>query len=95
VRVIGAEQPRVWNTSLLLLPKHENIRWLKRLEKHGFVVGTGAACSALDGTAPALAPFGVNAGDARRVIRVSGYWANRPADWLALADAFAAVWHGL
>ncbi|MDR3228289.1 MAG: aminotransferase class V-fold PLP-dependent enzyme [Puniceicoccales bacterium] len=95
--VNGADFPRVWNTVSLTLPRHDNIRWLKRLEKHGFAAAAGSACSALDGgrPSPVLQALGLSPAEARRTVRVSAYWETTREDWRALAQTFAEVSHEL
>lgn len=88
----GADAPRVANTVSLALPRHANLRWLKRLEKHGFTVSTGSACATADNTpSQVLAAMGCAVDIARRTLRVSAWWETTPADWRALAGALAAV----
>ncbi len=90
---LGAGAPRLWNTSFLLLPEgSDNLRWVLRLDKKGFAVGTGAACSSLGGGASrTLAALGLEASATRRTLRFSSGWETSAADWLALAEACLEV----
>ena len=44
-KVLGVSNQRLWNTSLLVLPKFNNLRWVSKLDKLGFQVSTGSACT--------------------------------------------------
>jgi cysteine desulfurase len=92
VRIHGGAVARVWNTVSLALPRHANMRWLKRLEKRGFVVSTGSACASASGKpSPVLAAMGCGDDVAQRTLRLSALWATAPEEWAALAEAFGAV----
>jgi len=95
-RVIGGNAARLWNTSMLALPDFEHVRWLTRLDRLGFQVSTGSACSSgNEGPSDVLLAMGVDAPAMRRVLRVSAGWETRPADWEGLAVAFGEVFDGL
>jgi cysteine desulfurase len=86
--VIGLEAERLWNTALLILPEFASARWIRALEKRGFLVSAGSACSTgKRGPSPVLAAMGLEADVMRRVLRVSAGWATSVADWQALAAA--------
>ncbi len=88
VEVLGLEVERMWNTALLILPEFASVRWIRALEKRGFWVSAGSACSTgKDGPSPVLVAMGLEAGVMRRVLRVSSGWATSTADWQALAVA--------
>ena len=90
VEVIGLEAERLWNTALLIMPEFASVRWIRALEKRGFLVSAGSACSTgKQGPSPVLAAMGVPAAAMQRVLRVSSGWATSVADWLALAAAIA------
>jgi cysteine desulfurase len=88
----GLAAPRVWNTVSLTPPRHAAVRWIKRLEKQGFVVSNGSACSSESG-APSrvLRAMGVSDAAAQRTLRISALADVSRQDWSALADALAAV----
>ena len=44
--VVGDGSDRLWNTSMLIMPDHKNLKWLTRLSARGICVSTGSACSA-------------------------------------------------
>jgi len=80
----------LWNTALLIMPEFASVRWIRALEKRGFLVSAGSACSTgKQGPSPVLAAMGVQADAMQRVLRVSSGWATSAADWLALAAAMA------
>ncbi len=88
VEVIGLGAERLWNTALLVLPEFASVRWIRGLEKRGFLVSAGSACSTGQaGPSPVLAAMGVDAAAMRRVLRVSSSRATTVADWQALALA--------
>ncbi|MDF3057693.1 MAG: aminotransferase [Rariglobus sp.] len=92
VRVIGAGADRLWNTVSLVMPFGDNTRWVTRLDKRGFQVSTGSACATgKAGPSHVLAALGYDAGEAKRVVRVSSGWETTADDWQALAAAFGAV----
>lgn len=92
LRVIGENAPRLWNTVLLVMPRHDNLKWLTRLTRRGFAISTGSACSSgKEGSSIVVAALGASPEELRRVVRVSGGWNHTREDWIALADAFAAV----
>lgn len=83
---------RVWNTVMLSMPDHGNLRWLKRLERRGFIASTGSACSAASGKlSHVLAAMGCGDALARRALRISALPATTPGDWLALAHALENI----
>ena len=91
--VLGGEVARLWNTSLLLLPNFENLRLVSLLDRLGFQVSTGAACSVsqLKSDKHGLSAMGVGPVHTRRVIRVSSSWRTTERNWQDLAEAMAAV----
>ena len=90
VEVVGLAAPRLCNTALLIMPEFASVRWIRALEKRGFLVSAGSACSTgKQGPSPVLAAMGVPADAMQRVLRVSSGWATSVADWLALAAAMA------
>jgi len=92
VRVVAADAPRLWNTVMVIVPEHKNLKWLTRLDRRGFAVSTGSACSAGKGNpSHVMAAMGLDHDDMGRVIRISGGWETTTGDWLALADAFVEV----
>lgn len=91
-RIIGAGANRLWNTVMLVLPAHDNRKWLARLSQSGFAISTGSACSAgRDGSSVVLQALGAGADEMQRVIRVSGGWETSTEDWAALEHAVIQI----
>lgn len=91
-RIIGGNAARLWNTVMLVLPDHDNRKWLAHLSQLGFAISTGSACSAgHDGSSVVLQALGASAEEMQRVIRVSSGWETAEADWAALENALMQV----
>jgi cysteine desulfurase len=96
LRSIGQGAVRLWNTSLLVMPEHSNLKWLTRLSRLGFAISTGSACSSgREGSSVVVQALGASTEELRRVVRLSSYWSTTQADWQALAEAFLQVGHSL
>lgn len=92
LRVISAGADRLWNTALMVMPRHDNLKWLTRLSRRGFSISTGSACSSgKEGSSVVVQALGATADELRRVVRVSGGWQHTLEDWLDLAAAFVEV----
>jgi len=93
LRIVGQEQRRLWNTSLLVMPKFNNLSWVEKMDKLGYQVSTGAACSLnKSGARKGLAAFGLSEMDVRQLIRVSSFWSTGQEEWAGLADAFVQAY---
>ncbi|MCX6857373.1 MAG: cysteine desulfurase family protein [Verrucomicrobia bacterium] len=89
LRVISEGAPRLWNTVLMVMPRHENLKWLTRLTRLGFAISTGSACSTgKEGSSVVVQALGASWEELRRVVRISGGWQTTEAEWQALAGAF-------
>ncbi|MEC8790156.1 MAG: hypothetical protein VXX29_02905, partial [Verrucomicrobiota bacterium] len=89
VRILGCESPRLWNTSCFVAPQFENFRWVGKLDKLGFEISTGSACStAKDELTPSASAFSLTSEETRRILRVSSYFEQDQKDWQSLANAF-------
>ncbi|MGF1448761.1 MAG: cysteine desulfurase family protein [Opitutales bacterium] len=87
-RVLGHEAERLPGTVSLKLPRADNLRWVRLLDRRGFALSTGSACAtAKEGPSQVLAAMGLNAEDARQVVRVSAGPDTSTDDWQALAQA--------
>ena len=94
--IVGHTTPRLWNTASLILPAHENLRWIRLLDKRGFTLSTGSACATgKEGPSHVMAAMGYTPEAMQRFVRVSGGWETQPEDWEALANAFSEVWETL
>ncbi len=90
--VHGRGAPRVWNTSSLALPILSGQRWIAKLDRRGFALSSGSACSTgKEGPSPVLGAMGVPEGTARRTLRVSSGWETTAGDWEALAEVLSEI----
>ncbi len=90
IRIISERAPRLWNTVMLVMPRHDNLKWLARLSRRGFCISTGSACSSgKEGSSIVVRALGASEEELRRVVRVSGGWEHTAEDWPALAAVFA------
>src|SRR6266487_2076161 len=95
--VVGLRQPRLWNTVSALMPKADcQERWLVKLDKLGFAVSTGSACSSgKEEPSHVIAAMGYSPHEAGRVLRFSGGWETTEADWQALLEGLQKVHRGM
>lgn len=92
VRIVGRTVPRLWNTSIVIPPRHANTKWVARLDKAGIEASTGSACATgKGGPSYVLAAHRITSSEARRAIRISGGCDSTEADWVGLADHFGAI----
>lgn len=92
VKILGLNSPRLWNTSMFVLPDFENLSWVGKLDKLGFSVSTGSACSTGKAGHSGIAQsMGLSTSEVRRLIRVSSYWEHGESDWVNLLSAFEQV----
>jgi cysteine desulfurase len=96
LRVISESAPRLWNTVLMVMPAHHNLKWLTALSRRGFSISTGSACSSgKEGSSVVVTALGASADELKRVVRISGGWETSADAWQALASAFGEVWDEL
>ena len=92
--VLGRGVPRLWNTVSVLMPPAADCRrrWVVRLDRLGFAVSTGSACSSgKEVPSPVLASMGYPAQASDRMVRVSAGWETTPEAWDDLLKAFLQV----
>jgi cysteine desulfurase len=91
--IIGAKVPRLWNTVSALMPEGDRkLQWVIRLDKAGFAVSTGSACTTgKEEPSHVLAAMGVKGAQAMRVVRFSAGWETTEADWDALVKGVSKV----
>ncbi len=91
--IVGNTGTRLANTSFLLLPDYENIRWVRKLDLKGFQVSTGSACSTgKTSSSPVLTALGFASEAGRKSVRVSSWADTSERDWGNLTQAFNEVW---
>ena len=89
MRILGFDSSRLWNTSTFVMPEFENLRYVGKLDKLGFEVSTGSACSSgLSQQSSIPLAMGFSEAETKRLIRVSSYVDQTEEDWQALASAF-------
>ncbi len=93
--IIGHNQPRLWNTVSALMPDGDRkLQWVIRLDKAGFAVSTGSACTTgKEEPSHVLSAMGYKSAHAVRAVRMSAGWETTEADWDALLKAVVKV-HG-
>ena len=91
--VIGRNSPRLWNTSLAIMPSADcRARWVVKLDKLGVAVSTGSACSSgKETTSHVLSAMGFGDDEAARVLRFSSGWETSADDWGRLLSAIGKV----
>ncbi len=91
--VIGQNQSRLWNTVSALMPDGDRkLQWVIRLDKAGFAVSTGSACTTgKEEPSHVLSAMGYKSAQAHRAVRMSAGWETTEADWDALLKAVVKV----
>jgi len=90
--IVGANSSRLWNTVSALVPEGSQLRWLTKLDKAGFAVSTGSACTTgKEEPSHVLAAMNFKSAEAHRVLRFSSGWETSEVHWDALADALAKI----
>ncbi len=93
VTIVGERAPRLWNTVSALMPEFGQQRWVTRLDKAGFAVSTGSACTTgKEEPSHVLSAMGFKAGQVTQVLRFSGGWETTAADWEALEKGLVKVY---
>jgi len=95
--VIHAEpDSSLWNTVCVSMPVMESAWWVEQLDRKGFSVASGAACSSIPGGASrVLLAMGVEPELASRSLRFSSGWQQCEEDWQALLEAICLVYRTL
>ena len=92
VTVVGASVPRLWNTVSALMPEGGQQRWVTRLDKAGFAVSTGSACTTgKEEPSHVLSAMGFKAGQVAQVLRFSSGWETTAADWEELEKGIVKI----
>ena len=91
--IVGANQPRLWNTVSAIMPDGDRRhQWVVRLDKEGFAVSTGSACTTgKEEPSHVLSAMGYKSAQAVRSVRFSAGWETNESDWDALLKGLARV----
>jgi cysteine desulfurase len=90
--IVGASVPRLWNTVSALMPEGGQQRWVTRLDKAGFAVSTGSACTTgKEEPSHVLSAMGFKPSQVAHVLRFSGGWETTDSDWEALGKGIGKV----
>jgi len=83
VRIVGHANASIWNTVSVIMPDLDcRQRWVVKLDKLGFAVSTGSACSSgREETSHVLAAMGCTKEEASRALRFSSSWETTLDDW--------------
>lgn len=84
--LVGGRVDRLWNTVSVVMPEKDcRFRWVVKLDKAGFAVSTGSACSSgKEEPSHVLAAMGLSVAEAGRVLRLSSGWETAESEWEAL-----------
>ena len=95
--IVGLAQPRLWNTVSALMPESDGQqRWVVKLDKLGFAVSTGSACSSgREEPSHVIAAMGYSPQEAGRVLRFSSGWETSEDDWHSLLEGLENVNRGM
>jgi cysteine desulfurase len=93
-KVVGAGQQRLWNTVSALMPDTDGCqRWVVKLDKAGYAVSTGSACSSgKESPSHVLSAMDYSTLESGRVLRFSSGWETTPGQWNELLDALVKVY---
>ncbi|MDB6034496.1 MAG: Cysteine desulfurase [Verrucomicrobiales bacterium] len=91
--IVGASTERLWNTVSVLMPEADcQQRWVVKLDKLGFAVSTGSACSSGQETpSHVLSAMGYGAKETSRVLRFSSGWETPAEQWQDLLEALKTI----
>jgi cysteine desulfurase len=91
-KIVGEGAARLWNTCMLILPDHKNLKWLTRLSARGICVSTGSACSAgRDNPSRVLLAMGYGYEEMSCALRISSGAGTTADDWQDLATALLEI----
>ena len=93
----GRSSAALWNTVAAQLPAFEDCRhrWVVKLDRLGFSVSSGSACSSgKEQASHVLAAMGYSRDASDRTVRFSAGWDTTPQDWDALLEAIRQLASG-
>jgi cysteine desulfurase len=87
--IISLDAPRLWNTISVIMPETPcPARWVVKLDKLGFAVSTGSACSSgKERPSHVLEAMGYSPSQCARALRFSSAWESTEQEWLSLLEA--------
>jgi len=93
-RILGINSKRLWNTSMIIMPKFDNLRWVGKLDKLGFQISTGSACSvgSHSDRKTIMKAYGLDNQEINRLVRISSYLNHSKLDWDNLKIAIHTVY---
>lgn len=93
VTVNGGSAERLWNTLNVIMPEADcRQRWVVKLDKAGFAVSTGSACSSgSEHPSHVLTAMGLTGSEAARALRFSAGWLTADSDWSSLLGAIVRL----
>jgi cysteine desulfurase len=91
--IMAHAAPRLWNTVAAFMPETGRPeRWVVKLDKLGFAVSTGSACSSgKEEPSHVLQAMNCSPARAARALRFSAGWETTPDDWAALLAALQDI----
>ena len=89
----AADTGRLWNTASVIMPGANcRVRWVVKLDKAGFAVSTGSACSSgSEKPSPVLTAMGITTEAAANALRFSSGWLTPDAAWHQLRAALVRI----
>ena len=84
---------RLWNTVSVIMPNADcRVRWVVKLDRAGFAVSTGSACSSgSEEPSPVLTAMGITTAEAANALRFSGGWLTPDTEWNELRAALVRI----
>lgn len=89
--LVASKGPCLWNTVGLIIPHAHNTRWLKRLEKRGYIVGQGSACGSNPQDALLSECLQIPVESWQHFLRLSGGFNTSLEEWMGLAAALTEL----
>lgn len=93
IRTVSEVDRSLWNTIMVLMPDADcRQRWVVKLDKSGYAVSSGSACSSgEEKPSHVLSAMGLSAAESGRAIRMSGGWETQLESWDGLIQAIGNV----
>lgn len=92
VRIHNKSCQSLWNTVSVALPLKPASYWVEALERRGFEVSAGAACSSSKKSmSHVLKDMDVSDTQAKQTVRISSGWGSLEKDWTELLEAIFSI----